>query len=639
MATQQSLNEYNNARRQGRKYFSEHAGRNGETGYLPVLEDIIDMEDTVGEINLGLHEIPLKKIVGTYTSARSNAFAGNFMPLLDEGTEFAFKWQSLYLSHIDEGIRDPIKVYEYLNCFYVLEGNKRVSVLNYVDAYSIHANVIRLVPKRDSSDPRVEIYYEFLDYNAHGFYFNDMWFSQKGTFTELIRRAREFAENNEELRGKEPHEWLPAVYRDFARHYSVAGYRDLDITTGDAFFEYVKIYGFPYKVPYDELAEKVKNCGAQFSLIAGKGAATTIESADVQKKSGGFRLFSIISRKPEIIFAYRSTPETSSWTRAHELGRRHMEKYFDGKVKTEAVFGISTENAHEDLARVAERKPDLLFTVNSVFDHASLQIALENPDTIVFNCNHTQTSARLNTYFCKLYEFTFLLGAMAASFTKTDILGFIDPPLRTSQTTYSVNAFALGARLVNHNVSVKRCILNTNFSGKEDANARRLLAEKGADVVFCQYPTDDPISPKSYDNLYGMLCQVNRNGSIIEYLAAPEWRWERVYRKIVGDYLDGNLDMLRKDGAAEGNSIHFWLGFSARAINVLNVEAAVGTHTSRLGNLLKNDIAHSHLHPFTGPIHDVDGNLRVGKYDVLTVNDIKDMNWLCDIVDETVSFK
>ena len=40
------------------------------------------------------------------------------MPLMGINTEFANKWMSLYRAHVNEGIRDPIKVYEYLNRFF-----------------------------------------------------------------------------------------------------------------------------------------------------------------------------------------------------------------------------------------------------------------------------------------------------------------------------------------------------------------------------------------------------------------------------------------------------------------------------------------------------------------------------------------
>jgi hypothetical protein len=57
-----------------------------------------------------------------------------------------------------------VKAYEYMGLFYIEEGNKRVSVLKYLDTPSIYANVTRILPKKTAE---TELYYEFLDfYNA-----------------------------------------------------------------------------------------------------------------------------------------------------------------------------------------------------------------------------------------------------------------------------------------------------------------------------------------------------------------------------------------------------------------------------------------------------------------------------------------
>ena len=84
------------------------------------------------------------------------------MPLLEEDTEFAIKWSNLCEAHLEEGIHTPIIAYEYLNKFYVQEGNKRVSVLKYYEAVTIPGTVTRLVPARDDTLEN-KIYYEFLD--------------------------------------------------------------------------------------------------------------------------------------------------------------------------------------------------------------------------------------------------------------------------------------------------------------------------------------------------------------------------------------------------------------------------------------------------------------------------------------------
>ena len=67
------------------------------------------------------------------------------MPLLEPDTEFAGKWSNLCDAHLEEGIHTPIIAYEFLNKFYVQEGNKRVSVLKYFDAVRIAGTVTRLV--------------------------------------------------------------------------------------------------------------------------------------------------------------------------------------------------------------------------------------------------------------------------------------------------------------------------------------------------------------------------------------------------------------------------------------------------------------------------------------------------------------
>ncbi|MDE6701512.1 MAG: BMP family ABC transporter substrate-binding protein, partial [Acetatifactor sp.] len=122
--------EYRKALKSGKKDYQMRMLR-GEKPILEVLDDILPARTAYSEVSIGLVQIPIDLIMGTKTVARSSSFAGNFMPLLGEDTEFSYKWSQLLDSHVEEGIRDPIKAYEYMNKFYVAEGNKRVSVLKY----------------------------------------------------------------------------------------------------------------------------------------------------------------------------------------------------------------------------------------------------------------------------------------------------------------------------------------------------------------------------------------------------------------------------------------------------------------------------------------------------------------------------
>ena len=175
---------YKEAMKFGQKNVRAKTAKN-ENPYLPVLDEIVPPEKALTGSHLGVIQIPVWFIVGTKTGGRVTSFASNFMPILDESTEFADKWEALYRSHISEGIREPIKVYEYLNRYYVEEGNKRVSVLKYCGAYSVPADVTRIMPEPSDSD-EIQLYFEYLEFNRYS-KINFIELTARGGYRELLR--------------------------------------------------------------------------------------------------------------------------------------------------------------------------------------------------------------------------------------------------------------------------------------------------------------------------------------------------------------------------------------------------------------------------------------------------------------------
>ena len=232
-----SMEDYKKAYKAGKKDYQNRM-LHGERPTLQVLDDILPNE-ALTQVPLGLVQIPLDQIAGTRYDGRSNAFAGNFMPILDDNTEFAHKWANLSTAHENEGIRDPIKAYEYMNKFYVEEGNKRVSVMKYFEAISIPGTVTRILPKR-TDDPENRIYYEFLDFYKLS-KINYIWFSKEGSFAKLQKAV-----------GKGPEDvWTDdeliifnSIYTRFSAAYTANGGEKLAITTGDAFLAFITLYDY-----------------------------------------------------------------------------------------------------------------------------------------------------------------------------------------------------------------------------------------------------------------------------------------------------------------------------------------------------------------------------------------------------------
>ena len=160
-----------------------------------ILDDMINETDCSKE-KLGEIDVPAELIIGTKTAARAMAFLAVFMPLLSEGTEFANKWRQVCRYHLsDTGISDSPTAYEYLGRFYILEGNKRVSVLKSYGACQITLDVTRLVPPK-SNNPSIIRYYEFLD-----FYRNSKLYSIQFSKPHQYRKMLELMQISED------HEW------------------------------------------------------------------------------------------------------------------------------------------------------------------------------------------------------------------------------------------------------------------------------------------------------------------------------------------------------------------------------------------------------------------------------------------------
>lgn len=244
--------DYRKARQMGLKERKSSLS-NGRSPRLPVLDEILAEEQTCGEVNLGLVDIPMELIVGTRSAGRSEAFSQNFMPLMDEDSEFAHKWVALCKAHMNEGITDPIKVFEYMHTFYVVEGHKRVSVLRYFGAVNISAEVTRVLPAKDGSRAS-RIYYEYAD-----FYrltkINYLWFSAPGRFARL-----------QEAVGKAPEEeWTEEERKKFFRFYLSfsALYGDKSakelagrMTTGDALLLFLDLYSYELVKNYTQTQMK-----------------------------------------------------------------------------------------------------------------------------------------------------------------------------------------------------------------------------------------------------------------------------------------------------------------------------------------------------------------------------------------------
>ncbi|OOB78542.1 MAG: hypothetical protein BEN18_00825 [Epulopiscium sp. Nuni2H_MBin001] len=607
----------------------------GISGHVPSLDSIIQHGEVLSEVPLGTIEIPLIKVVGTYTRSRSTSFAADFKPLMKTDTEFAYKWMNLYNAHIEEGLRDPIKVYEYFNKFYVMEGNKRVSVLKCVNAVSYSAQVIRLIPKRDKTDKLNNIYYEFLDFYRET-QVNAIWFSQEGKFEELLEYINRYIQaydlQNDEDRYKI---FVRELFTPFCTIYKEAGEcRLVDITVGDAFLSYLKIHTLTKCIDIDDKMSIV-NFIKELAIIHQDQANVQTTPLEAPKKSvfSSFTdsLTGLLSPKKtlKIAFVYAKTPKTSGWVYGHELGRLHLINIFHDEIHTTTVENVpENQSAYEYLVSLAQANYDVVFTTSPTFVAPALRVALEYPNVKFFNCASTHSYKSLTLYYGRIHEARYILGMVAGAMTKNNILGYV-APYPISQIISSVNAFTLGAKSVNPNVTVKALWTNRWDNPELGRKVASELLEYGVDIISNE---DLPIAG-DMSKEYGIY-SVDKNTLEKTHYAMAIWNWGVFYEKVIRNILSGTWKTVYETG--NNTPTNFWLGMDTGIVDILYSNRNINPQMKNLIECVKYGITSNEFNIFKGPIYDTIGNLRVPIGATCDYEQIINMDWFVAGVEATL---
>lgn len=598
------------AQKEYRSYMSK-----GWSPTLPALDDFLSPSMTAGEMSLGLVEIPIDKIIGTKTRGRVNAFAPNFMPILDEGTEFADKWNRLCQAHVTEGIRDPITAYEYMNRYYVMEGNKRVSVLKFFKAVNIVGTVTRILPKR-TGDEEIELYYEYIDFNKIS-KVNFIEFSKRGSYAML-----------QKLLGKAPdEEWdeeerkeFSAAYYYFKQAYQQNGGEKLQTTPADAMLSYIKIYGY-HELIVTDTADIKKNLSKMWEEVALQEEQTQIEiklDPSDEKKPGLIQ--KVLPLTPSVLkvaFLYDGSPTKSGWVFAHERGRKHVQRVFAERIETTAYENVMEDDPLKVIEEAIEDGAKVVFTTSPRLLQASLRAAVEHPDIIIMNCSLNKSHRYIRTYYTRMYEAKFILGAIAGSLTDSGRLGYVcDYPIFGQIA--GINAFALGAQMAN-----PRAKVYLEWSAIKGAKeAAQTLVDKDIHIISTQ---DTARFLEDDRSTFGMS-YINKGEKNL--LAVAVWKWGVYYEELIRRVLNKTIQAEYENSSKALN--YFW-GMSAGVVDV-GYAATLSTASRRFGNILRESMIQNVCTPFLAPLFTQSGEIVGEEQKELTQEQIVNMDYLVENV-------
>ena len=610
------LEDYKNALKSGQRTYRACVAR-GQSPYLAVLDDILVNVNIVSQEPLGLVEIPAESIVGTKTSGRHTAFAPNFMPLLEADTEFAAKWSNLCEAHLEEGIQNPILAYEFMNRFYVQEGNKRVSVLKYYGAVKIAGTVTRLIPARnDSLENR--IYYEFLDFYKLS-QINYVHFSRTGGYAKLqtlvCKASGESWTEDDRLN-------FSSFYTVFRQQFIALGGHDLKLTTGDGLLVYLSVYRYAdaCEATPAQVKENLEKLWTEVKVLTEPQA---VELSLEPAPSAGepllskLNIFSPKASELKVAFLHENNAENSAWVRNHNKGRDALEQAFPDRLTTTTLENVNPEvDAEQALEELAHDSVDVVFTTSARMHTACLKVAAQHPKTRFLNCSLNAPHPLVRTYYPRTYEVTYLLGMLAGIVSHSDKVGYV-----AANPVYGVpaaiNAFAQGVRAVRPDSRVVlrwACLCDA-------AHPQDFSDRKDIEVFYSQ----DFREPEGTYRDYG-LCRRLPDG-VLQPLGLPEWRWDVFFTEIVRSVFAGTWD-----SAPGGRAINYWWGLKSGAERV-EYPTRLNDGTMQLLKMAERQLCDGEIQVFPTESYSQGHALHHAASGIYTPKELMEMDWLEECVE------
>jgi simple sugar transport system substrate-binding protein len=268
------------------------------------------------------------------------------------------------------------------------------------------------------------------------------------------------------------------------------------------------------------------------------------------------------------------------------------------------------------ITQLAEDGCKMIFTTSFGFMDPTIRVAPQYPKVVFEHCSGYKTAVNVGIYQTRFYEGAYLLGLIGGHMTKKNTLGYV-APFPIPEVIRNLDAFVLGAKSVNPKITAKVVWINSWYDPPREKEAAQALIDQGADVMYQN--TDSPaiVQLAQAKGLYafGQDSDMSRFGPKA-HLSGNTVNWGVYYVKKVRDYLDGKWKSEdTKWGMKEG------------MVELVKPNAEVPAKVVSEFEKKKADIVAGKFHPFTGPIRDPGGVVRVAAGKTITEDELWQMKW------------
>jgi simple sugar transport system substrate-binding protein len=325
-------------------------------------------------------------------------------------------------------------------------------------------------------------------------------------------------------------------------------------------------------------------------------------------------------------FVYVGPVGDAGWTFAHDQGRLSMEKALAGKVKSTYVENVPEgADAERVIRQLAADGNKIIFTTSFGFMNPTLKVAQTFPNTFFEHATGYKTAKNLGTYQARSWEGAYMLGVLAGKMTKSNILGFVGS-YPVPEVVRNIDAYTLGAQSVNPKIKTKVIWVSSWYDPARERQAAETMIAQGADVL--SQNTDSPAVIQTAEEkgvyAFGWDSDMSKFGPKA-HLVASTLNWSRYYTDTVKEVLAGTWKP----------SQTLW-GMKEGMVVLTPLSPSVPAAVAKIFEEKKQAIISGKLVPFTGPIVDQAGVVKVVAGAMMPMGELMSLNYYVQGVEGTI---
>ena len=313
-------------------------------------------------------------------------------------------------------------------------------------------------------------------------------------------------------------------------------------------------------------------------------------------------------------FVYIGSIHDEGYTQAHDKGRLALEAM---GVKCAYIENVP-ENAdcEKAIRDLIDQGCNVIYTNSFGFMDWTLKVANDSPNVYFGHCSGYKQADNMSSYFGKIYQARYLSGIAAGYKTKVNKIGYV-AAFPIPEVIRGINAFTLGVQSVNPNASVEVIWTNTWYDPAVEKQGAIELLNKGCDVIAQHQDTTAPQIAAQERGAFAVGYNVSTpNAAPGAYLTAPLFHWDVFY-----------VDDVKHVIAGDWKARAYWEGFSNGTVSLDTLTANNDPRAAAAIADAQARIVSGALAPFTGPLSDQSGAVKVPAGTKMTDDEIWNMGW------------